>query len=267
MCYYHGGLRGPPNWESLRKNFESGGGRIGGTFEQYQKRIFIDFQADPRELRRQSLASEDARFQVIRAHWYSAQMGEGPNAMLRQYFRRKAGIIDAPRPKGGWSSSQAKEIANNWRKRGAALHFDDQGEVVAVYTTLDLPRTLVDNDLADLRQFTHLRDLNLVGSRISDAGLAYLKDIRTLEDLNLGGTGITDAGLEHLRGHPSIVRLDVFDTGVTDAGLRYLRDLPNLRSLRIDETKIGQQAIRELQSQHPHLDVHSQGLLKPPYDN
>ena len=78
--------------------------------------------------------------------------------MLRQYFRRKAGIIDAHRPKSGWSSMQAKEIANNWRKRGAALHFDNQGEIVAVCTTLDLPRTLVDNDLADLRQFTHLRD-------------------------------------------------------------------------------------------------------------
>ena len=64
----------PPNWESLRKNFESDGGRVGGTFEQYQKRIFIDFQADPRELRRQSLTSADAQFQVIRAIGTSANV-------------------------------------------------------------------------------------------------------------------------------------------------------------------------------------------------
>lgn len=101
----------PPNWEALRKSFETTGGRVGGTFEDYQKRVFIDFHADPQELRRQSLASEDTSFHVIGAHWYSAKMGDGPNAMLREYFRRKAGIIDARRPKGGWPSLQAKEIA------------------------------------------------------------------------------------------------------------------------------------------------------------
>ncbi len=262
----------PPNWEALRENFESGRGylgHVGGTFEQFQKRIFIDFQADPEELRKQSLASDNAKFDVIHAGWGSVQFGEGPNAVLRSYFRRKAGIIDAPRPSGGWPTSHEKEIANEWYKRGASVHFDEHENVTDVWTASDpLIRSLGDNDLSDLRKFKHLKRLNVVGSRVTDAGLAYLKDIPTLEDLNLGGTLITDAGLANLSGHPGLAQLDLFDTRITDAGLRHLRTLRNLRSLRLDQTKIAKEAIRELQSQLPALEIENEGRspLTPPYD-
>ncbi len=106
----------PPNWEALRENFESGRGylgHVGGTFEQFQKRIFIDFQADPEELRKQSLASDNAKFDVIHAGWGSVQFGEGPNAVLRSYFRRKAGIIDAPvLPAAGQLRTRRKSQTN-----------------------------------------------------------------------------------------------------------------------------------------------------------
>ena len=250
----------PPNWEALRKSFESGKGylvHVGGTFEQFQKRIVIDFQADPEELRRQSLASDDAQFDVIHGDWASVQFGEGPNAVLRTYFRRKAGIIDAPRPSGGWPTVHEKEIANDWYKRGASVQFDEHEDVVAVWTTPADPLThpLSDNDLADLRKFKHLKRLNVVDSRVTDAGLAYLKDVPTLEELNLGGTGITDAGLTTLSGHAGLAELDLFDTGITDAGLRHLRTLRNLKSLRVDERKISVGAIRKLQSQLPALEM------------
>ncbi len=259
----------PPNWEALRENFESGRGylmHVGGTFEEFQKRIFIDFQADPEQLRKQSLASDDAQFDVIHAGWGSVRFGEGPNAVLRNYFRRKAGIIDAPRPFGGWPTLHEKEIANEWYKRGASVQFDEQEDVVAVWTALSDPliHSLSDADLSDLRTFKHLKRLNVVGSRVTDAGLAYLKDIPTLEELNLGGTGITDAGLANLSGHPGLAQLDLFDTRVTDAGLRHLRTLHNLMSLRLDETKIGKKAVSELKSQLPALAIENANILPPP---
>ena len=43
-----------------------------------------------------------------------------------------------------------------------------------------------------------LRELSLVGLRLSDASLAFLRGCAAIQDLNLAEAGITDAGLEHL---------------------------------------------------------------------
>ena len=74
---------------------------------------------------------------VVHAGWGSVRFGEGPNAVLRSYFRRKAGIIDAPRPSGGWPTLHEKEIANEWYKRGASVQFDEHENVMGVWTASD----------------------------------------------------------------------------------------------------------------------------------
>ncbi len=254
--------RWPPNWEALRSNFESGKGwlaHVGGTFEQFQKRIYIDFNAKPEELRRQSLASDNVQFDVIHGGWGSVQFGEGPNAALRMYFRRKAGIVEAPCiiGSGGPASPQMKAITDDWYKRGAYVQFDEEGDVIAVWTGFSDPLThpLGDKELSDLRQFKHLKRLNVIGSRVTDAGLAYLRDMPTLEELNLSDTKITDAGLVNLSGDLGLKQLDLCGTGITDAGLRHLRTLKNLKSLRLGNTKISEEAIRRLRSQIPALEV------------
>jgi hypothetical protein len=251
--------RWPPNWEALRGSFEAGRGdlaHVGGTFEQFQKRIYIDFRANPEELRKLSLASADAQFDVIHG---GVQFGSGPNAVLRTYFRRKAGIVEAPCivGTGGPASPRMKVIADDWYKRGAFVQFDENGDVIAAWTGVSDPLThpLGDKELSDLRQFKHLKRLNVVGSRVTDAGLAYVKDIPMLEELNLGDTRVSDAGLAHLSGHPGLVELDLCGTDITDAGLRHLRTVRNLNSLRVGNTKISKDAIRKLRSQIPALEV------------
>ena len=89
----------PRSWDDLRPQFEAGGSGVGGwSFEKYQDRITIDFNADPNELRRLSLDSPEASFRVIWANSLNARLGsethigDGPNQMLCDYFRVKAGL-------------------------------------------------------------------------------------------------------------------------------------------------------------------------------
>lgn len=90
MERHHG--KWPPNWDALRSDFDGGGGRVGGwSFDKYRSRIQIDFDADPTELRRRSLCSEEPTFVVIRATYATGvHFGDGPNRMLYDYFRSPA---------------------------------------------------------------------------------------------------------------------------------------------------------------------------------
>ena len=79
----------PPDWEALRSRFDDGGSRVGGwSFEKYKSRVWIDFDADPVELRRFSLESDKPSFNVIGAtHYTGVYVGDDPNTMLWNYFR------------------------------------------------------------------------------------------------------------------------------------------------------------------------------------
>ncbi|WP_397571469.1 hypothetical protein [Schlesneria sp. T3-172] len=78
----------PRSWDDLRELYDAGGGRVSGsTFEEYQSRIFIDFTADPKQLKELSLQPGPVKFNVIDARWTSSSFGDGPNDQLQNYFR------------------------------------------------------------------------------------------------------------------------------------------------------------------------------------
>ena len=52
-------------------------------------------------------------------------------------------------------------------------------------------------------------ELNLSGSKLTDAGLVHLKRQTTLQTLNLINTTITDTGLLHLKGHTNLKTLRI----------------------------------------------------------
>jgi hypothetical protein len=81
--------RWPPNWEAIRPVFEIHGGRVGGwSFEQYKRRIGIDFTLNIDEIRREALRSDKPTFNAIWAtHRTGVHFGNGPNEMLHYYFR------------------------------------------------------------------------------------------------------------------------------------------------------------------------------------
>ena len=81
-------------------------------------------------------------------------------------------------------------------------------------------------------------DLNIIRSKVTDAGLVHLKGLTKLEWLDLTNTMITDAGLVHLKGLTNLQQLHLCDTKVTDAGLVHLKGLENLQYLSLTTTEV-----------------------------
>src|SRR5262245_20562132 len=70
--------------------------------------------------------------------------------------------------------------------------------------------------------------VNLIGTKVADAGLKELRELKSLQTLNLHGTNVTDAGLRELKGLKSLQSLNLSYTNVTDGGLKELKELKTL---------------------------------------
>ena len=89
-----------------------------------------------------------------------------------------------------------------------------------------------------LAQATELRQLDLDGNGITDAGLEHLKGLTRLEVLSVNDTKVTDAGLEHVKDLTKLDSLYVGHTRVTEEGRTRLR-------ARLSQCKIGDEATKE----------------------
>jgi hypothetical protein len=87
-----------------------------------------------------------------------------------------------------------------------------------------------DGDAEALAHLPDLREINLAGQPITDAGLAPLARLRSLSRLILSETDITDSGLSHLETLRSLALLKLDETKVTAAAVERLRErLPGAR--------------------------------------
>jgi Leucine-rich repeat (LRR) protein len=84
------------------------------------------------------------------------------------------------------------------------------------------PRPKVDN-VDTIARLSHLTELVLFNTTISDADLLTLANIRQLETLRLDGSAITDDGLTHLHNLKNLKHLTLTRTAVTDTGIAELR--------------------------------------------
>ena len=144
---------------------------------------------------------------------------------------------------------------------------------------LALPRWTNDSGLSNVAGLTHLKNLNIPITNITDAGMAYLKNLNSLETIALHGTKITGEGLKHLQGkNLSLLGLNQTDIGdadmeligtftnlktlflvgtkVTDASIPRLKRLTHLQRLDITGTKISQQGKQDLQTAMPGLKIY-----------
>lgn len=112
--------------------------------------------------------------------------------------------------------------------------------------TLDFSRT----DIGDegVRGITHLplRFLNILGTRITDAGLASLANMPSLRKLVLSFTKISDAALYFLQTMSRLTLLMLDGTLITDEGLSYVTKLPRLSVLYLNGTQITDKATKWL---------------------
>lgn len=152
----------------------------------------------------------------------------GANEFL--YYHR------SPTPMGVKLQIYGTEFQSIIKQLGGAVQPMAPGESML---SVDLKDTkITDADLACLAGQGQVAKLNLMRTRIGDAGLAHLADLRGLETLELGSTKITDGGVQRLAGLTALRRLHLGHTDVSDAGLPALKDLQHLEELWLSQTKV-----------------------------
>jgi internalin A len=123
--------------------------------------------------------------------------------------------------------------------------------VLPSLSRLDLSLTRIsDHGLRELKGATAITDLNLrYAELITDEGLLVVRNWHHLRRLNLRGTKITDMTLQHLSGMSTLESLDIGFVQVTDVGLDQLTYLPSLTELMLGGNKlsdVGLQSLRQL---------------------
>lgn len=118
-------------------------------------------------------------------------------------------------------------------------------------TLLDLSLThITDQGMQEIKGLAKVEDLNLYFAEyVTDEGIAAIKDWKHLKRLNLHGTKVGDTGLEHIAGITTLESLNVGSTLMTDVGLERLANLQNLRQLTMGGNELGDaglQALRQM---------------------
>lgn len=106
-----------------------------------------------------------------------------------------------------------------------------------------------------------LRSIRVHNQPDGDALLAFLgeKRLSYLTELDLSGSRVTDASLHHLAGCTILQWLDLSNTSVTYSGLRSaLQHLPSLRQLNVKGTSLGWFRRRLLMYWFPQVSVVAQ---------
>ena len=142
-------------------------------------------------------------------------------------------VVVSPAAAREWTDDSQNEAVAEIEKLGGQVTFDgDSPDKQVVKVVLDDVED-ANAALEHVRKLTGLKELNLFGNTLTDAGLVHLKGLTSLQELWLDGTQVTDAGLMHLKRLTSLEGLHLENTQVTDAGVHDLQKaLPNCRILR-----------------------------------
>ena len=101
----------------------------------------------------------------------------------------------------------------------------------------------------------HIVELNMAGSKISDAGLKDIASLEKLTRLHLENTAVGDAGVAALTDLKHLAYLNLYGTKVTDASVKPLGEMKSLTKLYIWQTEITDEAVAGLVAATPALMV------------
>src|SRR3954451_11186572 len=127
-------------------------------------------------------------------------------------------------------------------------------------TDLDLSETrITDIGFQYLKPLKNITRVNLYyAEQIGDGALAVMREWKNLKEVNLRGTKMTDAGLVHLAGLP-IESLDVGFSLFTDNGFDALVNLPQLKHLAVGGDKITDVGLNSLRLMQNLIDLDLSG--------
>ena len=144
--------------------------------------------------------------------------------------------------------ARAARLAN--RLGGKVTYYDDRprdGRVLAI--SFAGVASFGDEQLGQLTpwwwRFPEIKELDLTGSGISDAGLSHLAGA-PFANLRLDRTAVTETGLARLAENAALRSLSLIETQTDDVGLIHLTHLPNLTTLYLDQTAITDAGLAEL---------------------
>ncbi|MBI4578990.1 MAG: hypothetical protein HY718_04765 [Planctomycetes bacterium] len=124
--------------------------------------------------------------------------------------------------------------------------------------TLALARSAVgDKVVGLLARATHLRSLDLRGTKVTDAGLAAIAGLPELHDLALGRTHLTDAAAEHLAAMPALERVYIWSAGLSPQAVAKLRE--RRPGLHVDAGDAGDAKVKQVEG-----EIKLTGDLPPP---
>lgn len=103
--------------------------------------------------------------------------------------------------------------------------------------------SLSDDGLKTIGQIKTLRRVPMGYTNVTDQGLSSLKNLSELEYLGLRGNKITDAGMKHITALKKLTGLHIGETKVTDTGITELKKLPRLKTLYLDQLTITDRSI------------------------
>ena len=99
---------------------------------------------------------------------------------------------------------------------------------------------------------TNLKELQLVGTSITDAGLRFISELTNLDWLVIDRASVTDSGLSLLTSLKKLKGLQLISTGASDEGFQTLRYLPKLTYLEATDHYLRRKELR-LISELPNL--------------
>jgi internalin A len=154
---------------------------------------------------------------------------------------------------GGTVVCNAKGLVTGISLRGTWVTDTDLRRLhrYSALSVLDLSLThITDGGMQEIKNLRGITDFSLYFAEyVTDEGVAAIKDWKHLKRLNLHGTKAGDSALEHIGSLTLLESLDVGSTLVTDVGLERLTSLTNLRQLTMGGNELGDaglQALRQL---------------------
>jgi hypothetical protein len=140
--------------------------------------------------------------------------------------------------------------------RGVAITRESQSSPWLQVSVGAAGRGFSDQDLAALTPLgTTIRDLNLSGAGISEAGLIHMKAMARLRRLSVMNTAVSATGLLATTPLQQLESLNLNGTLVSDEALVALGKLPNLRRLYLWNTNTNPIEIESLRKLRPELTI------------
>ena len=175
----------------------------------------------------------------------------------------KAPDVNSPEPASSESPGTETNIdqataITEIKRLGGSVTIDEKSPGKPVIEVNLVGSKVTDASLVYLKGFPELKWLSLGNAKkITNAGLLHLKGLAKLEFLNLDFTQVTDTGLVHLKGLTKLKKLYLWGTKVGDAGLVNLKEMSELKVLQLWNTNVTDDGLVHLggMSQLQELDL------------